>query len=61
MATRKRQVSILKHVSLFDWRVAIILGFMFGIIVGTAPGMLGTILLLGTIVLTVTLVSKERI
>lgn len=49
------------HLSLFDWRVAIVLGFMFGIIVGTAPSMIGTILLLGMIVLTITLVSKERI
>lgn len=51
----------LLHLSLFDWRVAVVLGFMFGIIVGTAPSMIGTILLLGIIVLTITLVNKERI
>jgi F0F1-type ATP synthase assembly protein I len=49
------------HLSLFDWRVSIVLGFMFGIIVGTAPSMIGTILLLGMIVGTITLVQKDRI
>jgi F0F1-type ATP synthase assembly protein I len=51
----------LSHASLFDWRVSIVLGFMFGIIVGTAPSMIGTILLLGMIVGTITLVQKDRI
>jgi F0F1-type ATP synthase assembly protein I len=49
------------HLSLFDWRVSIVLGFMFGIIIGTAPSMIGTILLLGCIVGTITLVNKDRI
>jgi F0F1-type ATP synthase assembly protein I len=65
MAQSKSKVSKLKrpmlHLSLFDWRVSIVLGFMFGIIIGTAPSMIGTILLLGMIVGTITLVQKDRI
>jgi hypothetical protein len=64
-AVAKHKVAKMKrpllHLSLFDWRVSIVLGFMFGIIVGTAPSMIGTILLLGMIVGTITLVQKDRI
>lgn len=62
MAKQKRKITRpMIHLSLFDWRVAIALGFMFGVIVGTAPGMIGTILLLGMIIGTITLVQKDRI
>lgn len=49
------------HVSLFDWRVAMGIGLLFGIVIGTAPQMLGTLLLLGVIIGTIKLVDKNRI
>jgi hypothetical protein len=49
------------HISLFDWRVAATLGFMFGVIVGTAPQYIGMIMLLGAIMGVIKLVDKNRI
>lgn len=49
------------HLSLFDWRVSMGIGLLFGIVIGTAPQMLGTLLLLGIIVGTIKLVDKGRL
>lgn len=51
----------LLHLSLFDWRVAMGIGLLFGIVIGTAPQMIGTLLLLGLILGTITMVNRGRI
>jgi F0F1-type ATP synthase assembly protein I len=49
------------HLSLFDWRVAMGIGLLFGIVIGTAPQMIGTLLLLGVILGVIKLVDKNRL
>lgn len=61
MAKPRKITKPLLHLSLFDWRVSMVLGFMFGIIIGTAPQFIGMILLLGVIIGTIKLVDKNRI
>lgn len=49
------------HVSLFDWRVAMSFGFLFGVVIATAPDYVGAILLLGMIMLSLKMVERGRI
>jgi hypothetical protein len=59
MARSKTKVVL--HISLFDWRISMGIGFLLGIVVTTAPEFVGLILLLGFVSLALLLVSKERI
>lgn len=48
-------------VDIRDWRVSCGIGFLFGIVICKAAPMIGTMLLLGAILLTIKLVDKNRI
>jgi F0F1-type ATP synthase assembly protein I len=61
MAKPRKITKPLLHLSLFDWRVAMGIGLLFGIVIGTAPQMIGTLLLLGLIIGTITMVNRGRI
>jgi len=44
-----------------DWRTMGVIGFLFGIVVGTAPQFIGLILLASAMGLVLKLIDKERV